>query len=169
MSHFALINAMRLERVGPSLRERIARKWLVARLVDFRERLAREMDPEPWTALEAPAPAFLDDLCAALGLSEDERKEVLGLLGRVALGEHQQFTVNPGRPRVNDRQAKALAHAEANGDIDARSFRALCPHWSPETLRLDLTRLVKLGLLVKVGRTRGTRYVVGGGDLLSGK
>jgi len=160
MSHFELINAMRLVRVGPGLRERIARKWMVARLVAFREQLAQEMAPEPWTALEAPAPAFLADLCAALDLSEDERKAVLGLLGRVALGEHQQLTVHPGRARVNDRQAKALAHAEANGGIDAGAFRALCPHWSPETLRVDLARLVKIGLLVKVGRTRGTRYTV---------
>jgi predicted HTH transcriptional regulator len=62
---------------------------------------------------------------------------------------------------MNDRQMKALAHAEGNGGIDARTFRRLCPHWSVETLRLDLSRLVAMGLLVKVGRKKGTRYVVG--------
>lgn len=169
MSHFEIINSLRLVKTGPTLRERleerIGRRWVLARLVDFRQQLAHDMEPDPWIELEAPASTFLADLCTALGLSDAERGEVLGLLGLAMLEVPQSLAVldqgnhpRPVRPVLNNRQVKALAHAEANGGIDARTFRRLCPYWSDETLRLDLVRLVAMGLLVKNGRKRGTRY-----------
>ena len=169
MSHFEIINTMRLVKTGPGLRERleqkIARRWVVARLADFRRQLAQDMEPEPWVVLEVPAPMLLADLCDALGLDEREEGEVLGLLGLAMLEAPQPVAVrrpeaNGGRALLNDRQMKALAHAESNGGIDQRTFRRLCPNWSTEPLRIDLSRLVGMGLLAKVGRKRGTRYVV---------
>jgi len=177
MSLFEGFNTIRLVKVGPSLWERleekIGRRWVVTRLVAFRQRLAQDMEPEPWTVLEAPAPTLLADLCTALGLSDAERGEVLGLLGLAVLEAPQPLAmrkpeVGGTKTTLNERQLKALAHAEANGGIDARTFRRLCPHWSSETLRVDLARLVRLGLLKKVGRKKGTRYVVPkrGGDAI---
>ncbi len=43
---------------------------LIARLRRFREHLERDMDPEPWTALEAPMVLLMSDLCDGLGLAE---------------------------------------------------------------------------------------------------
>ena len=168
MSLLQGFETMRLIKVGPSWREqmeeKIARRWVLARLVDFRRQLAQDMEPEPWVELEALAPTFLDDLCTAFDLGEQERADVLGVLGLTVLEHPEPLEVrqsNGWRPTLNDRQMKALAHAEGNGGINARTFRRLCPYWSVETLRLDLSRLVAMGLLVKVGRKKGTRYVVG--------
>jgi hypothetical protein len=145
MSLFQGFETMRLIKVGPSwreqLEEKISRRWMVARLADFRRQLAQDMEPEPWVVLEAPAPTFLADLCGALGLGEQERAEVLGVLGLAVLNSPYSLTVRQADGTLNDRQMKALAHAEGNGGIDARTFRRLCPHWSVETLRLDLSRL----------------------------
>jgi hypothetical protein len=53
---------MRLVKVGPSwreqLEEKIARRWVLARLVDFRRQLAQDMEPEPWIELGADTPNY---------------------------------------------------------------------------------------------------------------
>lgn len=65
---------------------------------------------------------------------------------------------------MNQRQAIALTHVHHVGQINLATYRRLCPHWSPETLRLDLADLVKQGHLAKQGAKRGTFYTQGQGD-----
>ncbi|MEN8097774.1 MAG: ATP-binding protein [Chloroflexota bacterium] len=62
--------------------------------------------------------------------------------------------------RMNDRQAKALAFIRENGSITNREYRGICPHVSPETLRLDLADLVKKAVLLKIGAKKGTYYIL---------
>ncbi len=61
---------------------------------------------------------------------------------------------------MNERQIKAMEYVQRHGAITNREYRTLCPHVSPETLRLDLADLVQKGLLIKVGSKRGTRYIL---------
>ena len=88
MSLLEGFEAVRLIKVGPSLRERLERKIagvhhreVVARLRRFREGIERDMEPEPWTALEAPMVVMLADLCDGLGLDYREKAMVLGAEG----------------------------------------------------------------------------------------
>ena len=55
---------------------------------------------------------------------------------------------------------EALCYVERYGRIDHRTYRALCPIWSDETIRLDLADLVNRGLLKKNGRKKGTFYTM---------
>jgi len=138
-------------------------KAVVARLKHFREGLGRDMKPEPWTALEAPMVLLLSDVCDALGLNERERAGVLGCEGVLALADVLEAPIRPVlKPRLpmNERQAKALAYAREHDTITMHVYRQICPHWSNETLRLDLANLVRRGLLVKNGAKRGTHYVL---------
>jgi hypothetical protein len=166
MSLFEGFETMRLVRAGPGLRQRVERriaavhhKAVIARLRKFREQLERDMAPEPWTALEAPMVLLLSDVCDALGLIEEERAAILGQEGVGALADELET-----RPRfeagisINDRQAKALDCVRKHGKINLSAYRAICPFWSDETLRLDLADLVARGLLVKNGAKRGTYY-----------
>lgn len=61
---------------------------------------------------------------------------------------------------MNERQARALTYIRENGRITNRDYQQLCPDVSPETLRLDLTDLVKRGVVFKVGAKKGTYYVL---------
>jgi hypothetical protein len=79
-SLFEGFSTIRLVKVGPNWRERLERRIavvhhnaVVARLGRFRRRLEHDMEPEPWTALEAPMPLLLFDVCDALRLNEEER------------------------------------------------------------------------------------------------
>jgi len=168
MSLFEEFKTMRLVKVGPSLRERVERRIaaghhnaVVAKLRRFREGLGHDMAPEPWTALEAPMPLIVADLCDALGLDEKERATVLGAEGVLALADTLEASVRPvPSPRLpmNERQAKALRYVREHGMLTMGTYRAICPHWSDETLRLDLANLVARGLLVKNGAKKGTYY-----------
>ena len=170
MSLLQGFETMRLVKIGPSLRERVERliaaqhrKAVVARLRCFREGLERDMKPEPWTALEAPMPLIIADLCDALGLDEKERATVLGAEGVLALTDTLETAVRPiPSPRVpiNERQAKALRYVREHGEIAIGIYRQICPYWSDETLRLDLANLVARGLLIKNGAKRGTHYTL---------
>ena len=168
MSLFETINTMKLVRAGPSVGERLER-WvaarhhaaIVTRLRRFRERLEHDMAPEPWTALEAPMPLIVADLCDALRLTEEERAEVLGHTGALALAEILETRPIPrSHALLNVRQARALAHVREHGRITNREYQALCPDVSTETLRLDLADLVARGLLTKNGRKKGTTYTM---------
>jgi len=161
---------MRLVKVGPSLKERLER-WIaerhhravVRRLQSLREGVEREMEPESWTALEAPMVLLLADVCDALSLNEAERAIVLGQEGAQALAENLETRIHPvpsPRPPMRERQAKALAYAREHGMIDLGAYRTLCPYWSDETLRLDLANLVKRGLLTRNGVNKGTHYTL---------
>lgn len=170
MSLLEGFEAMRLVKVGPSLRERVER-WIaavhhrvvVARLRRFREGLERDMHPEPLAALEAPMLLILADVCDALGLDERERDTVLGAEGVLALTDTLETAIRPvpsSRLPMNERQAKVLRYVREHGKIGLGIYRQICPYWSDETLRLDLANLVRRGLLIKNGAKRGTRYVL---------
>ncbi|MCS7177776.1 MAG: ATP-binding protein [Anaerolineae bacterium] len=61
---------------------------------------------------------------------------------------------------MNERQMKALEYIGRYGRITNREYQAICPHVSPETLRLDLADLVEKGVLIKVGDKKGTYYIL---------
>jgi ATP-dependent DNA helicase RecG len=61
---------------------------------------------------------------------------------------------------MNERQTKALSYVQQHDRIRSRDYQDLCPDVSPETLRLDLVDLVERGVLLKVGRKRGTYYIL---------
>jgi hypothetical protein len=165
-----LLEGMQLVKVAPSLREQVERKIagvhhkvMVDRLRRFREGLERDMQPEPWTLLEAPMLIMLADLCDALGLDEGERAGVLGVEGVLALADTLETGVRPAASPwlpITERQAKAMRYVREHGTINLGIYRQICPHWSDETLRLDLANLVKRKLLVKNGHNKGTCYVL---------
>ena len=168
MSHFEAINAMRLVRIGPGLKEGVGR-WIAAayhravvtRLRRFREELGREMAPVSWMALEAPMVTLLADVCDALSLDGEERASVLGQEGEEALEAILGSRPVPrSRAHLNERQLEALRHVRQRGSIANGEFQELCPDVSPETLRLDLADLVARGLLTRNGSKRGTHYVL---------
>ncbi len=61
---------------------------------------------------------------------------------------------------MNERQMKALEYIRRYGRITNREYQVICPHVSPETLRLDLADLVDKGVLIKVGDKKGTYYIL---------
>ena len=168
-----LLEGMRLVQVAPSLREQVERKIagvhhkaVVGRLRRFRQQVERDMSPEPWTLLECPLVVILSDLADVLGLDEAEKARVLGVDGLASLAELLETGIRPvAAPWVpmNVRQAVAMRYAREHGEISLHVYRKLCPHWSDETLRLDLANLVSRGLLVKNGENRGTVYTLVGG------
>ena len=131
---------------------------MVDRLQRFREQLEGEMAPRPWTDLETAAVAILYDICHALGLNEEERLRVIGQEGDQALNELLESRPVPlPRALLNERQAKAMNYVQKHGRISLSEYRRIYPHWSDETLRLDL---VKRELLTKNGDKKGTTYVL---------
>jgi hypothetical protein len=170
MSLFQGFKTMQLIKVGPSLRERLERriaivhhKAMVGRLRRFREGLERDMRPEPWTALTAPMAMMLADLCDVLGLDERERATVLGADGVLTMTDTLETGIRPvAFPwlPMNQRQAKAMRYVREHGEISLGVYRQICPYWSDETLRRDLSNLVKRGLLTKNGAKRGTTYAL---------
>ena len=169
MSLLQGFDKIQLVKVGPSLRERLERMatanyrlLTIARMRRYRRTVEQDMEPESWTALESPAVLTLAEICGALGLSERERARVLG-----TEGERMLAKLIESRPvgrlflePINERQLEALRYVERHGRIECRTYRALCPIWSDETLRLDLADLVKRGILTKNGATKGTYYTV---------
>jgi hypothetical protein len=172
MSLLEGFEAVRLVKVGPSLRERLERRIaavhhraVVGRLRRFREGLERDTEPEPWTALEASMGLMLADLCDVLGLDEREKATVLGVQGVLTMTDTLETGVRPvPSPWIptNERQAKAMRYVREHGEIGLNTYRQICPFWSNETLRLDLSDLVERGLLVKNGCKKGTRYTIPG-------
>jgi len=65
-----------------------------------------------------------------------------------------------GNVMLNPRQEKALAYLKEHGRITNSEMRALCPGVSDETIRRDLADLVDKGLLLKIGETRATYYIL---------
>ena len=158
---------MRLVKTGPSLKERMERRinaayhrTVIARLCDFQRQLEQDMEPEPWTALEAPIVLILADVCDAITLTDEERTEILGQEGEQVRLEMVESppTLRAYAP-LNGRQVKAMVYLQKHSRITNREYQALCPDVSPETLRLDLADLAARGLLHKNGRRKGTFYV----------
>lgn len=161
---------MQLVKIGPSLRERLERRVaaaghakVVACLRRFREELERDTEPESWTVLEVPMVLVLSDVCQALELTDEEQSTVLGQEGLMALRYETAIRPMLLADVLNDRQVAVLTCVRKHGEITLSAYRAICPHWSDETLRLDLADLVERGLLIKNGRKKGTRYTLPGG------
>jgi predicted HTH transcriptional regulator len=147
---------MRLVKTGPGLAEKLQRKRVVGRLREFRERLEADMLPEPIGALNVSAVVLLSDVCEALGLDEGETAQVLGCGGAAALACEMAAVEGV----INRRQIQALDIVRKHGSVTLGTYRAVCPGWSDETLRLDLADLVARGLLVKNGAKKGTSYTL---------
>jgi len=170
MSLLQGLEKITLIKSGPSLRQRLEwwvakthHKVVVARLRHFRQQMEQDMQPDPWTELEAPMVLLFSDTCDTLSLTEEEKIDVLGSEGVSALTANLETRIRPTTKSgmlVNERQAKALRYAREHGELDLSIYRELCPFWSDETLRLDLASLVARGLLVKNGANRGTHYVL---------
>lgn len=61
---------------------------------------------------------------------------------------------------LNERQLQALAYVREHGHIASRDYQELCPHVTPETLRLDLADMVHRGILLRIGAKKGTYYIL---------
>ena len=139
MNSLSNLGKMRLAH-GPGLRQRLERRMAGAhhyavmdRLRRFRQGLERDMQPEPWTALQTPAVLLLADVCDALALSEDERAAILGPEGEQALAHLLQAPIMPRSPDRQERQVKALTYVRKCGRINLSLYRQLCPGLSNET------------------------------------
>ena len=127
MSLLEGFEAMRLVKTSPSLRERLERRIavvnhraVVGRLHRFREGIERDMQPEPWTNLEAPMLVMLADLCDALGLDEREKATVLGAEGVLALSDTLETSiryVSPPSLPMNERQVIAMRYVREHSEI----------------------------------------------------
>jgi hypothetical protein len=170
MSLLQGFETMRLVKTGPNLRQRLEwwvakthRKVTIARLRHFRQQMEQDMQPDSWTELEAPMVLLFSDVCDTLGLTEEEKVDVLGMEGVSALTANLETRIRPVTKSgmlINERQAKALRYVREHGKLDLSVYREICPFWSDETLRLDLTGLVARGLLARNGSTKGTHYIL---------
>ncbi|MEM7034455.1 MAG: ATP-binding protein [Chloroflexota bacterium] len=61
---------------------------------------------------------------------------------------------------LNERQISALGFMADHGRITNADYQDLCPDVSPETLRRDLSDLVKRDLLLRIGEKRATFYIL---------
>lgn len=61
---------------------------------------------------------------------------------------------------MNERQIRAVGYIQDHGSIANREYQQICPDVSPETLRLDLSDMVKKSLLLKIGANKGTYYIL---------
>jgi len=61
---------------------------------------------------------------------------------------------------LNTRQESALDYLGSYHRITNREYQELCPDVHAETLRRDLSDLVRLGLLIKIGDKKSTYYVL---------
>ena len=61
---------------------------------------------------------------------------------------------------MNERQVRAVHYLREHSRITNRDMQALCPQVTAETLRADLSGLVDLGVLLRVGEKKGTYYIL---------
>lgn len=61
---------------------------------------------------------------------------------------------------INDRQRMALDYLARFRRITNRDYQEICPDVHSETLRRDLSDLVALGVIIKVGDKRATYYIL---------
>jgi ATP-dependent DNA helicase RecG len=66
---------------------------------------------------------------------------------------------------LNARQAKAMRYLEEHGEITSSLYcEEIAPDISQRMARKDLKDLEERGLVIRLGRTRGTRYVSSGSE-----
>ncbi len=77
------------------------------------------------------------------------------------------YAGSAGEPRssadpsgMNERQVRAVHYLREHSRITNRDMQALCPQVTAETLRADLSGLVDLGVLLRVGEKKGTYYIL---------
>ena len=61
---------------------------------------------------------------------------------------------------LNERQISALGFLADHGRITNNDYQTLCPNVSPETLRRDLSDLVRRDILLRIGEKRATFYIL---------
>jgi ATP-dependent DNA helicase RecG len=61
---------------------------------------------------------------------------------------------------LNERQVQIVLSLNERGRLTSRECQELCPQVSAETLRRDLADLIARGLLLKVGESRATYYIL---------
>lgn len=66
---------------------------------------------------------------------------------------------------LNARQVRAMQYLEEHGEITSSLYcEEIAPDISQRTARKDLRDLMERGLVTRIGRTRGTRYVLSGSE-----
>ncbi|MFO7917286.1 MAG: ATP-binding protein [Anaerolineae bacterium] len=66
---------------------------------------------------------------------------------------------------LTNRQVRAMRYLEEHGEITSSIYcRDIAPDIGPRMARKDLGDLVDRGLVIRVGRTRGTRYILPGSE-----
>lgn len=73
------------------------------------------------------------------------------------------FVTDPeslARLGLNERQVQIVLGLSERGRLTSRECQELCPQVSAETLRRDLADLIARGLILKVGESRATYYIL---------
>ncbi len=73
------------------------------------------------------------------------------------------FVTDPeslARLGLNERQVQIVLGLSERGRLTSRECQELCPQVSAETLRRDLADLITRGLILKVGESRATYYIL---------
>ncbi|MGC8874896.1 MAG: ATP-binding protein, partial [Chloroflexia bacterium] len=73
------------------------------------------------------------------------------------------FVADPeslARLGLNERQVQIVLSLNERGRLTSRECQELCPQVSAETLRRDLADLITRGLILKVGESRATYYIL---------
>jgi len=80
--------------------------------------------------------------------------EELGSFFRVTLYNKQKVGVG----ELNERQKRALSYLEKNPSVSSKTYSKLASVSHPVAVS-DLNKLVELGLIKKIGKTRGSYYI----------
>lgn len=100
------------------------------------------------------------------GLRQPRFEEVAGCFKVTLFGADESGSLSlPDLSRyqgmaLNNRQQSAIGYLALHGRINNSTYQDLCPAVSSESLRRDLSDLVKRGILIKVGDKRSTYYIL---------
>jgi len=82
------------------------------------------------------------------------------LAARIESEMPTRFTVTYADLGLKPRQMKAMQYLEKHGEITSAIYcEEIAPNISQRTARKDLSDLVERGLVTRIGRTRGSKYV----------
>lgn len=73
-------------------------------------------------------------------------------------GDQERILYEPQALYLNRRQQSVLRYFERKGELSVGDIHRLIPELSRNTLKYDLNRLTKAGILVRKGKGRGTVY-----------
>jgi tetratricopeptide (TPR) repeat protein len=121
--------------------------WLAAAYADLSEAYVALLD------LPQARRYYLEaQLCAHRANTEDVVVQVLSKL----VCDYPELALKD----LHDRQLKILEIARGNGGMVTRDDLEKLPDFTYTTIRHDLNKLVELGLLMRVGQGRGTKYAL---------